>query len=240
MIDIHSHILPAIDDGASDVTEALDMACMAVDDGVTHMVATPHHLDFQSLRQRDIQYEVDQLQARIDEAQIPLTILPGHEIHLYKDVLQDWELGLASPLANSRYVLTEPKFHYYGDDTTALLFEFFEQGYIPIIAHPERIGPIQQDLSLIEPVLKRGALAQLTVSSLLLSAHSPARIIAETMLRQGMAHIIASDAHNTTYRLPGLTAGRDAAAEIIGAEQATALVTTNPQAVIDNEILTFV
>ena len=237
MIDIHSHILPDVDDGAFDMTETLTMARIAAADGVTHMVATPHHIHFTPLHRQEVIERVKQVQTQIDAAHIPLTILPGHEVRLYAGTLHDWGNQMAGPLGYSRYVLTEPSFYHFDRFTNAILFEFFNQGYIPVLAHPERIIPIQQKLSLIEPILARGALVQITANSLTSRPTYAARIAAEEMLRRGMVHIIASDAHNTSYRSPGLSIACDRAARIVGKRQARAMVTTTPQAILNDELV---
>lgn len=235
MIDIHSHILPGVDDGAKDLAESLAMARMAVADGLTHIFATPHHRDYSSLSCADVAHRVVQLQSELDKADIPLTLLPGHEVRLYDDMFEDWDKDLAGPLGGSRYVLAEPLFHRYDKHTDAMLFELFDRGYLPIMAHPERIRPIQDNLALIESFLIRGGLTQITAGSLTSSTDWRAKKTAETMLRNGMVHVIASDAHHSYHRTPTLAAARDAAAAIVGLEQANAMVSMRPIAVVKNE-----
>lgn len=235
MIDIHTHILPGVDDGAKDMAEALAMARLAVADGLTHLFATPHHRDYSSLSRFEVARRVAQLQAELNAVDIPLTLLTGHEVRLYDDMFDDWDNNLAGPLGNSLYVLAEPLFSHYDHHTDEMLFELFDRGYIPIIAHPERIRPIQENLALIEPFLARGGLTQITATSLTGNNDWRAKKTAETMLRNGIVHIIASDAHHSYYRTPTLTAARDAAAVIVGLEQANAMVSARPKAIVKNE-----
>jgi len=235
MIDIHTHILPGVDDGSRDLAEALAMARLAVADGLTHLFATPHHRDYSSLSRFEVARRVAQLQAELNAVDIPLTLLTGHEVRLYDDMFDDWDNNLAGPLGNSLYVLAEPLFSHYDHHTDEMLFELFDRGYIPIMAHPERIRPIQENLALIEPFLARGGLTQITATSLTGNNDWRAKKTAETMLRNGIVHIIASDAHHSYYRTPTLTAARDAAAVIVGLEQANAMVSARPIAIVKNE-----
>jgi protein-tyrosine phosphatase len=235
MIDIHTHILPNVDDGARDLTESLAMARLAVADGLTHIFATPHHRDYTSLSRLEVAQRVTQLQGELDKAGIALTLLPGHEVRLYDDMFEDWGNNLAGPLGDSLYVLAEPLFSHYDKHTDAMLFELFDRGYTPIMAHPERIRPIQDNLGLIESFLARGGLTQITATSLTGTGDWRGKQTAETMLRNGMVHIIASDAHHTYHRLPTLTAARDAAAKIVGPEEASAMVSARPMAVVNNQ-----
>lgn len=251
MIDIHSHILPGVDDGARDLEEALEMARIAVADGTTHLFATPHHVHFTPLSRQDVECRVAALQKELDAAAIPLTVLPGHEVRLYPAVLEDWAAELAGPLANSRYVLAEPDFQLFDETSVELALKLMDMGYVPVLAHPERIVPIQEDLALIEPILERGGLVQITANNLALNGqfgdeatreHSniftvPARETALELLRRGWAHIIASDAHNTGFRRPSLVAACEAAAAVVGVEMATAMVTTIPEAILNDQPL---
>jgi protein-tyrosine phosphatase len=237
MIDIHTHILPGVDDGARDRAEALAMARLAVADGLTHLFATPHHRDYSSLSRLEVARRVAQLQAELSAVDIPLTLLPGHEVRLYDDMFDDWDNDLAGPLGNSRYVLAEPLFSHYDHHTNEMLFELFDRGYIPIMAHPERIRPIQENLALIEPFLARGGLTQITATSLTGNNDGRAKKTVETMLQNGIAHIIASDAHHSYYRTPTLTAARAAAAVLVGLEQANAMVSARPLAIVNNEVI---
>lgn len=238
IVDIHTHILPGVDDGAKDYKEALDMARLAVADGTTHLFATPHHRDCTPLTRTGVADRVERLQAELDHANIPLTLIPGHEVRLYDDMLDDWHRELAGPLGNSRYVLAEPLFHRYNAHTNEMLFELFDRGYIPVMAHPERILPIQKDLSLIEPFLARGGLTQITSSSLSSDKDRRAYQTAMIMLRNGMAHIIASDAHKPYRRRPLLSKAAQAAAAVVGSQQAEAMISTNPAAIVQDQLIT--
>lgn len=237
MIDIHTHILPEVDDGARDMAESLAMARLAVADGLTHLIATPHHRDCTRLSRLQVAQRVANLQAELDKAGIRLTILPGHEVRLYDDMFDDWDKELAGPLANSRYVLAEPLFHHYDKHTNVMLWELFDRGYIPIMAHPERIRPIQENLTVIEPFLARGGLTQITATSLTGHDDWRAKKVAETMLQNGMAHIISSDAHHAHHRPPTLAAARDVAAKIVGQAEAEAMVGARPLAVVNDEAM---
>jgi protein-tyrosine phosphatase len=191
------------------------------------------------------------LQQALDDAGIALTIVPGHEVRLYEDVLADWDDELAGPLGDSRYVLAEPDFYRFDRSMVKIVLAMIDRGYTPVLAHPERIIPIQEDLSLIEPILEQGGLVQVTTDNLAppdrvgptgaksrpLISTKAARHTAREMLQRGWVHIIASDAHNTSTRRPGLSAARDAAAKIVGAAQAQAMVITNPQAILDDQTL---
>ena len=238
MIDIHCHILPGVDDGARDLDDALTMARLAVEDGITHIFATPHHESFGPIRRAEVIDWVAGLQTALDAADIALTILPGYEVRLHGRVLNDWDENLAGPLADTRYILAEPLFNHYDHNTDRILFEMFDRGYLPVMAHPERIVPVQHNLRLIEPFLKRGGITQINSHSLTGYHGYQAKQVAETMLREGIVHIIASDAHNAQRRGPALSIAREVAASIVGQAQAEAMVTSTPQAIVNDQLIT--
>lgn len=242
MIDIHTHILPDTDDGAQNLSSALEMARIAVADGVTHLVATPHHTAFGELPCEEVARRVQAFQIEVSQRGIPLTVATGHEVVLYERTMRDMERGLAGPLADSRYVLVESGFHQFGALEQSVVRAMISSGYIPILAHPERIIPIQQELSLIEKLIEHGMLVQVTAAiaegairsgrfSRLFPGHH-ARTTALELLRREWVHILASDAHNTTTRRPGLAGARDAVAELIGEEKASAMVFATPGRVL--------
>lgn len=232
MIDIHTHILPETDDGARSMDEAVQMARLAVADGTTHVFATPHHRAFGPLARDEVFRRVETLQVELDRHRIPLTVLPGHEVRLEDGLEEEWRRGLAGPLADSRYVLAEPPFDCYDELVEARLLRLIDEGYAPIMAHPERILPIQEDLSLLEPFLARGGLLQISAASVLGRGTSRDRVTAETLLHNGMAHYLASDAHSTFGRPPVLSGARDRVARIVGREAASWLVQAHPVSIL--------
>jgi protein-tyrosine phosphatase len=246
MIDIHTHILPAVDDGADDLQTAVAMVRLAAADGITHIVATPHHEAFEKWPRAEIVRRVAELQQELDRLDIDVTVIPGCEIFLYQDTLRDLEHELAGPLGESRYLLMESGFHQFGPPELAILKEVIAWGYTPVLAHPERIIPIQQDLSLIEDIILGGALVQITAAiaegacrsgrfSRLFPGHN-ARATALELLHRGWVHVLASDAHNTTTRRPCLAGARAAVGELFGAERATAMVTSTPARILGIEL----
>lgn len=233
MIDIHSHILPNLDDGPQSIEESITMARMAQADGISHIFCTPHH-HWAHCDLEDMRVHVDALQIALIRNGIPVQLYTGHEVHLYQQTKLDWFSGMALRLGESNYILAEPDFYSYTAETDALLQLFFEQGLTPIMAHPERIVPIQENIGLIEWFVAAGGLTQLTAKSLTRDDGNPARACAEELLHNGMAHIIASDAHGATYRPIGLTAARQAAAQIVGEAAAWAMVRETPQKIIES------
>ena len=241
MIDIHSHILPAIDDGAETLEESLAMARLAVAGGVTDMICSSHSAElFELGPQAALQERVKILQAAVDAAAIPLRLWPGMEIFLTPETPRHLAAGRAWGLAGGRYVLVEVPYEPWPTYTEQTLFELQVAGYLPILAHPERDVAIQHDPNVLYRLVERGILAQVTTGAFDGHFGAATRRCAITLCEHGLVQILASDAHSAydRRRLPGLSDGRRVLAGLVGEEQATAMTTTIPGDVLAGRPIT--
>lgn len=238
MIDTHIHILPHIDDGARDLNEALEMARMVVAEGVTTVVATPHGPGSGMSRNyhpQVVQQRVDTLREALDIANIPLEVLPGTELYADPE-LPDWlRKGEVLTLNRSQTVLIE----FPGNATRAILEEMIaaiqQLGYRVVLAHPERLKHVQDHPDLLIPLIGRGVLMQLTAGTLTGEQGDMMRKRADLLLTHRLIHILATDAHSATYRPPHMQRAYARAIELIGADEARALVLDNPDALLYNQ-----
>ena len=234
LYDVHTHVLFDIDDGATDEQMALDMLRLASARGVTGIVATPHSED---VRRRGglptLQDRLERTRALLREDGIPIELLRGMEIHLMPDVPELLGSGDYLPLNGTRYVLVEFDFMQWASFTDDVLFQIALDGYVPLLAHVERIGPVQERPDLIEALVRRGCFAQVTAASLLGGFGKEARRTAEALIGRGLVHVIASDTHRPEgNREPLLAAARDRLEELAGEVAADAALYANPAAVV--------
>ncbi|MEQ1694728.1 MAG: CpsB/CapC family capsule biosynthesis tyrosine phosphatase [Hyphomicrobiaceae bacterium] len=235
MIDLHSHILPGIDDGAADVSVSLAMARMFVADGVTHLACTPHILPGLYLNTGpQIRAAVHNLQAELDQAGIPLRLITGADVHMVPDLVAGLRSGRLLSLGDTRYVLVEPPHHVPPQKFEEFFFNILVSGYVPILTHPERLTWVGSHYAAIERMARSGVWMQITAGSLTGSFGRNAQKLAERMLKDGCVHIIATDAHDTVRRPPALSLGRDLAAKFVGAAEAEHLVVTRPRGILEN------
>ncbi len=239
LYDVHSHVLFDIDDGATDEAMALDMLRLSSERGVTTIVATPHSQD---VREHGglptFQDRMTRTGALLKENGIPIELLPGMEIHLMPDVPELLASGEYLPLNGTRYVLIELDFVQWASFTDDLLFRIALEDYVVLLAHVERIGPVQQRPGLIEPLVHRACFTQVTASSLLGGFGDEARRTAEALLKRGLVHVIASDAHRPDgNREPLLAGAHDRLVELVGEDAAEAALYANPAAVVRGEPL---
>jgi protein-tyrosine phosphatase len=211
MIDLHCHILPATDDGAADLDEALAMARFYVADGVTHVVATPHcHRQYRTLR-ADVLPRVAALADALAAADIPLAVIPGSEIQVPDSAVyrREFEAGLYCHLGD-RPAFTLLEFSWKADlypaDAAELIRWIRDRGTTPIVAHPERHAFFADDPGRLRALADAGAWVQLTVDSLLGNFGPAPRAAGEAILRDYPEAVLASDAHSMR-RCSGLAAG---------------------------------
>lgn len=238
MIDLHLHILPEVDDGPATIEEALTLAQSLVQDGVRAAIATPHYNDeFVQRSAAEIRWRVAELQRALALYHIPLRLFAGHEALISPALVEDVQCGRVATLNGSRYLLLELWSSTWLPETEQVIFELRTLGITPIIAHPERSQPIQQDPHRLAVLLQRGALAQLTAGSLTGDWGKTIQKHAEALLKKGFIHCIASDAHGMQKRPPHVRRSVQRAVQLVGAERARHLVETLPQAIIRNEPL---
>ncbi|OPX90544.1 MAG: Tyrosine-protein phosphatase YwqE [Pelotomaculum sp. PtaB.Bin104] len=236
MIDIHSHILPGIDDGATSPAEAVAMARCAVAGGIRCMVATPHVTGQYPNVKEGILQAVKNFRQVLQEEGIFLDILPGAEYLLEPDLPGRLSRGELMTINDTgRYLLVELPATLLPDFTLPVFYELQLQGVTPIIAHPERNSVFARDPSALHELVGRGALAQLTAGSLSGLLGPLAAATARKFLAQSCAHFIASDAHAATGRAPELTHAFKKAARLAGEAQALSLVNENPVLAIRGE-----
>lgn len=223
MIDIHSHILPSIDDGAYDLDQAIAMARQAVRCGVHTAIATPHHRNGRFINERHyVNDMVSELQAQLDHRDIPLRLIPGQEIRVYSRLCEDLDTGLSAALGASRYVLLEFPSDRIPSGIQDLLLELQLMGKVAIIAHPERNREIVDNPVKLKELVQMGALSQVTAHSLLGDFGKTITTLSLNLCKNGLAHFIASDAHNTTNRSFVLDRAYEVLQDKVGLEVADA------------------
>ncbi len=235
MYDLHSHILPGIDDGAESLEVALEMARAAAAQGVLSMACTPHILPgVYENSGGPIQEAVSALQTHLDEADIPLQLVAGADNHITPDFVGGLRGGHLLSLNGSRYVLVEPPHHVAPARLEDLFFGLLVADYIPILTHPERLRWIEDKYDVMRRLSDRGVWMQITCGSLSGRFGRRARYWGERMLGEGRVHILATDAHNMTKRPPDLAEGYRFAEKLVGEQEARDLVVTRPYGILLN------
>jgi protein-tyrosine phosphatase len=238
VIDIHSHILPQVDDGARSVEEAVEMARIATEDGIEYMVSTPHM--FNGLSENPEPSKIVDRVAALNEAiknPSGVKILPGNEVHISHDIAEHVRNNRVTKINQRNYMLVEFPQLTVPIGADELFYKLLLQGVRPILVHPERNGQIQAIPAIVARFIERGVYIQVTAMSVTGEFGPAAKQTAERLLQHNCVHFLATDTHRTRSRPPILSRGRDAAAMVIGPQKARALVEDNPLAVINGEAL---
>jgi protein-tyrosine phosphatase len=236
MIDLHCHMLPGIDDGASEVSVSLAMAKASVAQGITTVACTPHILPgLYHNTGPQIRQATARLQDMLDQEKIPLRLTTGSDAHIALDFIAGLRSGRVLSLGDSRYVLVEPPHHTAPPQLEDFFFNLVVAGYVPILTHPERLSWTPGRYQTIERLVAGGVWMQITAGSLTGAFGSTALYWAHRMLDEGCVHLIASDAHDTARRPQNLAAGYECAAKRVGVEEAQCLVLARPMGILKNQ-----
>lgn len=203
MIDIHTHILPGLDDGSQTLSDSLEMAELALESGVDTIIATPHSNQlgrFENFDLVHLKHVFSRLQQALQEEGIPLTLHLGMEIFASEDLCEKIQAGALLSLNRSRYYLVEFAFDEAPEFIGDILDGMLSVGAIPVIAHPERYFCVQDYPSLIYHWLQLGCFTQLNKGSIFGKFGRHAQIAADYLLRYRLATCIASDAHSPVMR----------------------------------------
>jgi protein-tyrosine phosphatase len=234
VIDLHCHILPGLDDGPSNLDFSLAMARAAVEAGTQLIVATPHiRADF-DVDPVEIEPRVDLFNERLQRERLPLRVLPGAEIGwATAPELDDTQLARLS-LGSGKRVLLESPYGKKAVDVEGIIAGLQERGFQAVLAHPERCPLFQRDPERLRKIVAEGTLCSITAGSMLGRFGEPVRSFTVTMLREGLVHDVASDAHDHLHRPPNLVEGfENVKEELPGIEQHTAWYTvTSPVAIL--------
>lgn len=201
MIDLHSHILPGIDDGAQSMEDALLMANKAVEEGITAICATPHHRNGRYENEKElIEEELLAFSKELVLNDIPLQVLPGQEVRMYRELIDDIDRGKILTLNHNNHLLIEFPSGSVPDYATNMIYELRLLGITPIIVHPERNSEILENPDLLYDFILEGALTQITANSITGNFGKRIMNFSYDLLKANMVHVIASDAHNLSSR----------------------------------------
>lgn len=239
MIDLHTHVLPGLDDGPATLAGSVALAEVAAHAGTRTLVATPHlRGDHPEVRPDELGERASELTEHLRARGLPVEVLPGAEVDLdAAAALDDGELALATLAGNGRDLLLETPYGPLPPDFDARVRELASRGFRVTLAHPERSADVQARVELVGELVASGVLVQLTARSLVTrTAAAPA---ARALLERGWAHVLASDAHGLDRRPPDLGARVRQAADALphAAAELEWMVTEAPRAILDGRPL---
>lgn len=238
MLDIHCHIVPNVDDGSGSMSDSIEMARLAAASGTHGIIATPHCNipgSFTNYWDENMVKKFDQLKAQIKSLNIPINLYQGQEVFLASGFLQLLRAGKLISLNNSRYILIE--FSY--EEKISIVLRKIEQivaeGYVPVVAHPERYRFIFEQTDSVYKIKDAGGLIQINKGSLKGKFGRHAMKTAFEILRNREADFVASDGHSQYSRTPYLADAHQIVSEHCSSDYADYLLKTNPRKVVENK-----
>jgi protein-tyrosine phosphatase len=238
LVDIHSHLLPGIDDGPADLPESIEMAQAAVESGIETIAVTPHvRSDFPQVRVEELAERCQHLQEELNRAKVPLRVVPGAEVSLVWALeVDDESLRLATYGQRGTDLLIETPHDVTGLER--LIGSIQARGLRVTLGHPERSLRLQHDADRIETLRLQGLLMQINADALLRRRSNPLRTAAERLCRRGLVDVIASDGHGTSWRpVTALAEAVEAAATVVGEARTRWMACEAPAAIIEGREL---
>lgn len=233
MIDIHCHILPGLDDGPSNMEKAVDMALAAVKSGTTRIIATPHFKNgVFKVSPQMVNASVKMFTRVLGKKKIGLGVLPGAEIRISADTCSLMDQGELLPLGDSRYYLFELPDIFIKQGIIMVLRQLRQREVIPVIAHPERNRTIMRHPEMIPEFIFENALFQITGKSVTGENGKHSFKIARNMVKDGLAHFVASDGHNIRHRPPCLADAVKVVKKIGGERAVRTIFEENPAQIV--------
>lgn len=236
MIDIHSHILPNVDDGSVDMEMSLGMARQYIENNIYKVIATPHFIEKNiSLDMENNKLVQRLLQDELNNHKIPLQVLLGNEIYLSTTIIKDIEDGKASTLNKSKYILIELPMNDIPMYFDSIIYEILIKGWIPIWAHPERNLKVIENPNILYRYIKKGGLVQINLPSLMGSYGKNVKTTAIKLLNHSMVHFAGTDSHTNRSRSPNVANALKVLRDTIPASYFNQIVEENAMLLLNNK-----
>ncbi len=236
MLDMHTHIIPSIDDGSKNLKETIQIIKEGADSGIHTIVATPHYLEgkYENTKE-NILIRVEYLNEYLKNSGINVSIVGGSEILVCPDIIELLKSGKLCTLNGSRYILIEFAVNLRNTKACQIIKQIIDEGYIPIIAHPERYIYVQKNIKDVFKYVEAGALIQMNIGSLIGDYGEEARETAVKLLKHNLIHTWGSDTHYIRRIYERLQEGLDELKRIVGEDMFKLIIDINPNHIYNNE-----
>lgn len=235
MIDIHSHLIPKVDDGSKSIEETVKMLKEARKAGFTDVILTPHYMEgYYKTETEIIKIWTNQLQNVLANENIDINLYSGNETYITEELIELLNKNEVNTLANSRYLLLELPFNSKIKYLYEVLFTLKNSNIVPVIAHPERYTYIQENIEEAEKLVEQGCLLQCNYGSVIGNYGRKAKKTVKKLLKKDLVHFLGSDCHkpNTIYKeMKDIMKKLN---KIISEEQMRNITVKNPKVILEN------
>ncbi len=234
-IDIHSHILPGVDDGAKDIETSIQMLRIAAKDGITAMILTPHNKPGHHSKASVWTVKTEEVREWLAQESIDIKLYTGNELYYRSGLTDEIEDGQAYTLAGSRYVLIEfnplDDYDYIRNAVNTVLMD----GYYPVLAHAERYRNVCTKKYAVTELVEMGCFIQVNAGSIMGKFGFGTKQFAGKLLKQRQVHFVATDAHDTGKRAPYLSDCAEYVSRKYGRDYSRKLFHDNPECILQDE-----
>ncbi len=235
MVDIHSHLIPNVDDGSKSVEETFMLIKEADRAGITDIILTPHYIvNSYEQNANTLILLKDKLQQILDKDKINVKLHIGMEVYITDNLIDLLKQNKLLTLANSKYLLMELPLNTHVQYEDIIIFKLIENNIIPIIAHPERYKFIQENPDKVEELIESGCLMQSNIGSILGIYGNHAKQTFKYLLKKDLIHFLGTDTHRKDTIYPLLKKATKKIEKIIGKEKTEELIKINPQKILNN------
>lgn len=236
MIDMHSHILPNIDDGARNIEETFHLIREAQEVGFEAIIATSHYMEeYYETNSQERRVWVNAIYQKLQEKNMNINLYLGNEIYLSENIIKLLEEGKASTINDTSYVLFEMPLNVEPLNLYDMIYEMMQYKIIPILAHPERYTFVQEEPELIYDLIQKGVLMQSNYASIIGYYGQKAQILVKKLLENNMVHFLGSDVHRQNTIYPKIPQILEEIKDLVGETKLEELTTINPKLVLNNK-----
>lgn len=236
MIDMHTHILPNIDDGSKSIEETFNLIKEAKEAGFEAIVSTSHYIeDYYETNVAERRVWLSAISEKLKEANIDTSLYIGNEIYISDNIIELLEEGKAATINDTSYILFEMPLNAKPLNLYDVVYDMLQYKLVPILAHPERYSFIQEEPEIICDLIEKGVLMQANYASIIGTYGQKAQILVKKFLESNMLHFLGSDVHRQNTIYPKMHHILNELENIIGKEKLYELTTLNPSLVLQNK-----
>jgi protein-tyrosine phosphatase len=239
IVDMHDHMLPGVDDGAKNMDETIKLIIASYKQGVRNIIFTPHYREGWVTNKPEVLIKrLEEVKEQTKDMFPDLNLYLGNEIYYHSDAAGKVTEGKIFPLASSRYVLVEFSIAEEFAIVKEGLYSFISEGFIPVLAHAERIQCLHKNtVDRVSELVNMGAYIQINASGVTKKTRFKTKRFVKKLASYDLIHFIATDAHNMQDRKPNFTDCISFVKEKYGYEYAKTLLIDNPLKIINNEYI---
>ena len=236
MIDVHSHIVFEVDDGAKSIEQSIEIIKEAYNSGFNKIIATPHYIEgYYENATQEIGKRISLISDELKKINCPIKIMQGNEIYITENIIKLLNEEKVASLANSKYVLFELPLNSEDMNLNKVVYHLLENGKIPVLAHPERYPFVQKNPNVLFDLIEKGVLLQANYGSIIGQYGKGAKNTVKKMFKHNMVHLLGADVHRPNSVYLNIQESIKEIEKIIGKDQLEIITNSNPEQIINNQ-----